>query len=155
MDRGRTYTGIGVSPGAAVAAAFLYRPAAIDPPLREIAAGEEKAEWRRIAAAVETARRSLLEDQEALGEGGSAVFEAHIQFLSDELLRDALHEEVFVRRHCAEWAVRDVSERSAAVLRASANPLVAEHAGDMLDVARRVQRALAGAPDPAPSFDFN
>ena len=157
MERERKYTGIGVSPGVAMAHAYVHRPAAIDPPHRILPDGDAAPEWERLVAAKGVARHQIQQMLDALGleasggEGG--ILEAHLMTLDDEMLIGALRREIFEKHHNAEWAVSDIASDFANRLRSSKNPLLAERAGDITDMARRLLRALMGTQDTI-SFTF-
>ncbi|HEX9160624.1 MAG TPA: phosphoenolpyruvate--protein phosphotransferase [Thermoanaerobaculia bacterium] len=88
--------------------------------------------------------RSRLETLHASTSGlARDVLEAHLAFIDDpELLKTA--EASIARGASAGYAWRDAVERSANALRAIGDPLVAERADDLRDLAGQVLRALAG-----------
>ena len=140
-----------------MAHAYVHRPAAIDPPHRILPDGDAAPEWERLVAAKGVARHQIQQMLDALGleasggEGG--ILEAHLMTLDDEMLIGALRREIFEKHHNAEWAVSDIASDFANRLRSSKNPLLAERAGDITDVARRLLRALMGTQDTI-SFTF-
>lgn len=148
MDKERRYSGIGVSPGVAVARAFVHRQSVIEPPRRLVEVNEAPAEWERLARARDIARHQLQGMLESLGveaSGGEAgIIEAHMMTLDDEMLIAALRREIFEKRHNAEWAVNDVAESFAGKLAASQSAMLAERAVDIRDVSRRILHALLG-----------
>jgi len=158
MDGEERFEGVGVSPGVAMAPAFVYRSAELRLPRRTLGApGEAEEEWRRLCDAREATARDIRRTLVALdletsgGEGG--ILEAHLMALEDELFIEELRGEIFGRRRNAEWAVSEVASRYAAKLRSSGNELLAERAGDIDDVARRLLQSLMGV-DSTPQFNF-
>lgn len=149
--------GIGVSPGAAVAGAFVYRPAALATPKWTIPEDAADAEWMRLMAAHDATRRQLQKILDSItlesagGEG--SIIEAHLMALDDEAFAEDLRAEIYGEHRNAEWAVGNVSTKYVKMLRASHNEYLSERAGDILDVARRVLRFLMGVGEANP-FSF-
>ena len=158
MDGEERFEGVGVSPGVAMAPAFVYRSAELRLPRRTLGApGEAEGEWSRLRDARDSTARDIRRTLVALdletsgGEGG--ILEAHLMALEDELFIKELRDEIFEMGRNAEWAVSEVASRYAAKLRSSGNELLAERAGDIDDVARRLLQSLMGV-DPTPQFSF-
>lgn len=157
MDGEMKFAGVGVSPGVAMAPAFIYRPAALDLPKALIADDGAEAEWSRLSAARDATARAIRRALDALdletSGGESGILEAHLMALDDEMFVGELREEIFGRRHNAEWAVSNVASRYVERMRSSGNEILAERAVDIRDVGQRVLKALMGVAE-APPFDF-
>jgi multiphosphoryl transfer protein len=112
---GTTLRGLAASAGIAIGAARHLRPAPIDVP-REPAA-DPGAELARLAAALEETRRDVLAARDSVAERTgekyeSAIFDAHLLFLTDEALVDPARRRIAEGRNAADaWdsAVGDVA----------------------------------------------
>lgn len=143
--------GIGVSPGIALAGAFIYRPNTIEPPLYLLEEDEVEAEWDRFISAKDMTRRQLRDlrddfDLEAAN-GEAGIIDAHLLVLDDEMIVEDVRSEIFEHRHNSEWAVRDVANRYISKFNGFDDIFFRERAGDIADVSRRVLRALMGIND--------
>lgn len=147
-DGNRRYTGVGVSPGIALAPAVVYRPNTIDPPIYEISKEASEAEWERLVHAKDVTRRQLRDIRDSLGletPGGEAgIIDAHMMVLDDELIVEDMRHEIFDELHNCEWAVRDVANKYIAKFNEFDDIYFIERAGDIADVSRRLLRALMG-----------
>ena len=79
-----------------------------------------------------------------LGDEFAAIFDAHLLMAEDVSLIQRT-EDLIVREHMnAEWAVKTVVDQYLAVLAGQDNQVIQERAADLEDVARRIQKNLAG-----------
>ncbi len=119
---------------------------ALTPP-PDRAAADPARERARLDQAIATAREQIGHDRETLaqraGHGEAAIFEAHQVLLEDEALLDPAHQEIEAGA-TAERAFYDAAEAVAARYRQLDEPLLRERAVDVLDVGRRVVRAITG-----------
>ena len=93
--------------------------------------------------------RQTLAERAGLAE--AEIFDAHLALLDDEALLVPAHEEIEAGA-TAERAWHDAAERVAARYRGFDQPLLRERAVDVLDVGRRVVRALTGEADAGPRW---
>ena len=146
--------GIPASPGVAIGPAALYRPRPPEVVARAIddAAGE----WRRLRAAVDTARDEIdALHRRAVAQVGAdeaAIFEAHLLFLQDPLLVEATRDRIYSEKINAEAAWQRETAAMAATYREMADDYMRARAADVEDVAQRVLRGLMGVAPP--SLDF-
>lgn len=106
------------------------------------------AERAALAAALAEARAAL----SAPGAGASAeIMTAHLALLDDPALAEAA-EAAIAEGRSAGFAWGEALDAQAATLRALADPRLAERAHDLVDLKRRVQRALSGEAEPVPDI---
>lgn len=139
--------GIPASPGIAIAPLTLYRPTPLK--VQERPVEDTQAEWQRLQAAIQTARqeiqvlRSLTATQ--IGNNEAAIFDAHLLFLEDPALIEAVHQRIFEQQLNAEIAWATVVDELATTYRAFEDAYLQERAADVVDVGQRVLRQLTGA----------
>ncbi len=147
----KSFSGIGVSPGIALAPAVVYRPNALEPPLRTIDPEAVESEWERLQGAKDATRRQLRDILDSFGleaaNGEAGIIDAHLMVLDDEMMEEDLRQEIFENRHNSEWAVKDVANKYIAKFNAFDDPFFSERAGDIADVSRRLLRTLMGVSD--------
>ena len=137
--------GIPVSGGSRIGRAVHHESVAFDVERRSVAPDEVPAELERLARAAAETERGLEESQHslALDPKVGSIFEVH------RLLLQAVRGEIEdgVRRGAsAEHAAASVLRRYANRLAELSDPMFAERRQDVLDVERRLLRALAGRP---------
>jgi multiphosphoryl transfer protein len=151
--RGQVLTGVPASRGIAVGPTRHLRGAPEPPPARAAQAPEE--ERARLKDGIAAAREAIARDREAVaGRAGRAeaeIFDAHLALLDDEAMLEPAHEKIGSGA-TAERAWHYAAERVAARYRALDQPLLRERAVDVLDVGRRVVRALTGRQDDGPGL---
>jgi phosphocarrier protein FPr len=142
---GDVLSGVAASAGVATGPARQLHGGLTAPPDR--AAADPAGERARLDQAIATARQQIDHDRETLaqraGRGEAAIFEAHQVLLEDEALLDPAHDEIEAGA-TAERAFYDAAEAVAARYRELDEPLLRERAVDVLDVGRRVVRAITG-----------
>ncbi len=138
-------TGVPASRGLAVgpAAQLHGGPAA---PAERVAEPVE-AERVRLSHGIAGAREAISADQEAVsaraGAADAAIFDAHLALLDDDALTGPAYAAVDGGA-TAERAWHDAAELVAERYRGFEEPLLRERATDVLDVGRRVVRAITG-----------
>jgi len=114
----------------------------------EVAASAVRTEIKRLREAFGEARAQLNEIKDrltkALGSQQAYILDVHLLMLEDRKLLAELEHEIRIRKISAEWAVRDVADRIAAVYRQVKDPYLRERASDIEDVALRLLTILSG-----------
>ncbi|MBV9193098.1 MAG: phosphoenolpyruvate--protein phosphotransferase, partial [Solirubrobacterales bacterium] len=143
---GQVLTGVAAARGLAVGRA-RHLHGDEDPPPAERAVESPERERERLAEAIAAARRAIEHDREVVaeraGRAEAEIFDAHAALLEDEaMLEPALA--AIEGGALAERAWHDAAGEVAARYRALDQPILRERATDVLDVGRRVVRALTG-----------
>ena len=142
-DDRQVLSGTGVTPRAGVGTVVRYEPDTElpDPPADGVDAGEES---ERFAQAREAARAELERERErvadAVGEEEAAVFDAHVQFVEDPQIEDAVHEAIgdgLPAPNAVHEAFADHIEQFEGM-----DGRMAERADDLRDVRDRLIRLL-------------
>jgi phosphotransferase system enzyme I (PtsI) len=143
-----TVTGDGATPLTAVGSVVWYCPSA-DRELPERPATDDvdpHAERERFAEAQDRARQELETErdraEECVGADEATVFDAHIQFLEDPQIEQAIDDEI-EERLPAEYAVREGFESGIEQFERM-DGRMAERADDLRDVRDRLIRLLTG-----------
>lgn len=146
---GQTLVGVAASPGFAIGHVHHLRDALGPPPERT--AQDPDRERERLAEGLAAAREAIEHDREVVaGRAGRAeadIFDAHLALLDDEAMLDPAHQAIG-GGSTAERAWYDAAELVAERYRSFDEPLLRERAADVLDVGRRVIRALTGEQSP-------
>lgn len=146
-----TMQGTGVSPGVVMGPAILLVRDNAPLTERRIQEGELDHEIARLESALIETRRQIRRMQKELesraGPSDASVFDAHLMVLDDRAFIEDILLDVRTNLRNAEVAVRDVSERYAAILGSVQDDYLRERVTDIRDVARRVIRNLAGDAD--------
>lgn len=134
--------GIGVSPGIAIAPAYLYARTAFSVEQREIAPEAVEDELDRFEGAVLKSERDLRKvyelAREKLGEESAQIFEALMLILRDEALYQAVVDAIRKERHNADYSVMQVMTQHRQRMEASDNEYLRDRAQDLLDVQNRI-----------------
>ncbi|MFM8979088.1 MAG: phosphoenolpyruvate--protein phosphotransferase [Planctomycetia bacterium] len=140
--------GIAVCGGSRIGPALLFEESPDVVALPDAPAQDARTEKERLRRAVGTARDELERLQAQLGgeAGVGGIFRAH-GLLLDSVVPGI--EAAIDQGQAAERAVAGVLHAASARLAASANRLMAQRAQDLVDVERRLLRALTGASAPA------
>ena len=103
----------------------------------------ERLEKAITAAAAEISghRDSIAQE---LGEKYAAIFDAHLQMLQDSRLRSELEDMIRHRHYSPEYAVSRTLRRYAQVFQRLESAHLAERAGDIFDIEKRLLRHLLG-----------
>ncbi len=140
--------GITASPGLAIGAAAWLRAEALDIPND---AEDPAVEAASLGAALDKVRAGLAASAAQGSEAQRHILEAHLAFLDDEDLLNTAHAHIANGRSAAHGWHTALSEQ-AGLLRRSGDARFAERAGDLDDLDRQVQLALAGRDPEARSF---
>jgi len=145
-------TGIPVAPGVAIGPAMLFGAESFRIPQRFVSVDAVEAELGRFESALNFVSSSLEENErvarERLGDQYGAIFGAHRMMLQDPKLRDEI--ETLIRSKCfsPEFATSRVLRNYARAFRNLGNPYLAERAADVIDLEKRLLRALLGEQHP-------
>jgi phosphotransferase system enzyme I (PtsI) len=146
------FTGIAASPGIGIGP--VYRLEREELAVRDVPVepGQEEAEIARFHAALEASRLDLRRIRDSiaveLGDHEARIYDAHLLMLEDPDLVRAVEERVRGEHRCAAAAFRAHVAGVAARLEDAQDEYLRERHADVLDVARRVLRALTGAAGP-------
>lgn len=147
-------SGIAASPGVAIGPVWQYRPRLPEVKARTI--DNPAAEWQRLSAAIEAARREVgaIQKQatQQVGADEASIFEAHLLFLQDPTLLDDARQRIESDRLNAEAAWQQAISALSETFRSLDDPYMRGRAADVEDVGQRVLRHLLDVE--APSFDF-
>jgi len=140
--------GIAVSPGVAIGEALVIDNEGFRIPRRFIARDAMDHELARLAAAISDADAEIEGHRRAvtleLGDEYGAIFSAHRQMLLDARLRSELEQMIRERHYSPEYAVSRTLRRYAKVFQNLDNRYMAERAGDIFDIEKRLLSHLLG-----------
>lgn len=145
-------SGIPVAPGVAIGPAMLFGAESFRIPQRFVSVDAVEAELGRFESALNLVSDSLEENErvarERLGDQYGAIFGAHRMMLQDPKLRGEI--ESLIRSKCfsPEFAASRVLRNYARAFRNLGNPYLAERAADVIDLEKRLLRALLGEQHP-------
>lgn len=135
-----------IAPGIAVGPLAHYRPAT--PDLVPHPAGAPEEEWRRLQGAIGVARTDIeaarRQAAQHAGATEAAIFDAHLLFLDDPTLLEAVRRAIFDAGLSAGVAWQRAVENAAAALGALEDAYQRERAADVGDVGGQVLRQLGG-----------
>ncbi|MBW4561530.1 MAG: phosphoenolpyruvate--protein phosphotransferase [Mojavia pulchra JT2-VF2] len=138
--------GIAASPGVAIAPVIHYQPAAVT--VTQYHVEDVEAEWQRLQAAIETAQQEIqtLFSQAAIqiGDAEASIFVAHLLFLEDPILLQAVRQRIWEQHLNAEAAWQAVVDEVATSYHILEDSYLQERVEDVVDVGQRVLRLLAG-----------
>ncbi|OUL35705.1 phosphoenolpyruvate--protein phosphotransferase [Nostoc sp. 106C] len=139
-------SGIAASPGVAIAPVVHYQPAAVMPTEYHVESIES--EWQRLQTAIETARQQIqtLFSQASIqiGDAEAAIFVAHLLFLEDPVLLEAVRQRIYEHHLNAEVAWQAVVDEVASSYHKLEDAYLQERVEDVVDVGQRVLRLLTG-----------
>lgn len=151
--QGATLAGVAASPGMAIGPVWQFQRSKI---VVAPTARDPAAETRRLARALESAKRELAELHEEVkssaGAGRAAIFKAHAEFLQDRGLIDAAEAMILRESRSAGYAWEQSYRQQAQRLAAQEDSLLAARAVDLRDVGRRVLRLLAERIEDVPKL---
>lgn len=139
--------GIPVSPGVAVAGAFLMEGGDFCVPLRRIPpgkAGEESERLRRAIAEAAGQIAALRARVSGTTAEVDAVLEAHLAILQDPALGGEAERLVREKSFSPEWALSSVLDGHAEALLALGDEYLAHRVSDLRDIKHRILRVLLG-----------
>ncbi len=140
--------GIPVSPGFAIAEAFILDSEESVIPRRFISESEVDPEISRFHAAVNNAKLQLRELQRKvageIGAEATPIFDAHVMILSDQSLHDEVLSRIRKNRFTAEYAVsRSLRKFEKAFLKLD-DSYLAQRIADLKDIENRLLHSLLG-----------
>lgn len=147
-------TGVAIAPIARFASAanvrmtpmFFHNPPVLSP--QNYHTDNPSGEWQRLQQAIETARQEiqvlLSQASTQIGDSEAAIFDAHLLFLADPLVLDAVKEQIFTLRFHAAIAWQGVVEELANQYRVHEDSYLQTRVADVIDVGERVLRILLG-----------
>ena len=140
--------GTPVSPGIAVAPAFVYGDILDEIEVRGIDASEVEGEIARLRDAIALVKQELLRDAEQvsrdLGQDKADIFLVHSMILEDKSVLDAILDAISKGHINAEAAVAKEMKRLAAVLSSSDDRYLRDRAYDVSDIGKRVIERMLG-----------
>jgi phosphotransferase system enzyme I (PtsI) len=140
--------GIAVSPGVAIGEALVMDTEGFRIPRRFVARDAVVAELERLDKAIAAAGAEIETNRDAvareLGAQYAAIFDAHLQMLRDPKLRGELEAMIRDRQYSPEYAVSRTLRRYAKVFQTLQSSFVADRAGDIFDIEKRLLRNLLG-----------
>jgi len=144
----QTKKGIAVSPGVAIATAFVLDASVSRVPRRTIARSQIEGELKRLREALEKAEKDIRtqRDQAAakLGEDLARIFDAHVTMCRDKHLVSQYEATIRQERVTAEYAVSTVLSREAEKIRGLDNAYFRERVNDIYDLQQRILAPLIG-----------
>jgi phosphotransferase system enzyme I (PtsI) len=140
--------GIAVSPGVAIGEALVMDTEGFRIPRRFVARDAVVDELDRLDKAIVAAGAEIEVNRDAiareLGSQYAAIFDAHLQMLRDPKLRSELDAMVRDRHYSPEYAVSRTLRRYAKVFQTLQSSFLADRAGDIFDIEKRLLRNLLG-----------
>ena len=139
-------TGIGASPGVAIGPAYLHVSQLPDITRRRVE--DPAAEVERLRGAVASVRTRLTDLAATHGEGSdeAEVIGAHLLLLDDPEFTGEIRDRIESESVCAEAAVSEVTEESAAMLESLDDEYLAARGADIRDVGTQLLRSVLGLP---------
>ncbi len=139
-------TGIGASPGIAIGPAHLHHSQL--PEVRTYRVDDPAAEVQKLLHSQDRVRSRLTDLQASHGEGSdeAEVIGAHLLLLDDPEFTDEIRDRIESESVCAEAAVAEVTEESAAMLEALDDEYLAARSADIRDVGQQLLRSVLGLP---------
>jgi phosphotransferase system enzyme I (PtsI) len=159
----RIIKGIAGSPGVAVGPALVIGEMRAAYTRRHIHTAQMDSELQRVRQAVESAKASLKEVSDRMGNTARAhapILDAYLLMLDDPLLHDKVTRKIRQEKKCAEWVVASASEEILRLFHLSTGPAtpggsagdherdayILERQHDVEFVSDRLLRALMGEP---------
>ncbi|HLO84966.1 MAG TPA: phosphoenolpyruvate--protein phosphotransferase [Nostocaceae cyanobacterium] len=138
--------GIAASPGIAIAPVVHYESAPV--PITQYHIENVEVEWQRLQSAIQTAKQEiqtlLSHTSIQIGDTEAAIFDAHLLFLQDPVLIDAVRGRIIKQHLNAEVAWQMVVDEIANSYRRLDDTYLQERVEDVVDVGHRVLRILLG-----------
>lgn len=146
----RRLTGLGVSPGVAIAPIRVRHAGLRSVPLYHISPDDIEFEWTRLSLAAAESRhelRQLIDKASSFSSSASeqvrSILEVHVQMLDGSRLLRGIEHRIREQRQNAAWAVQEEAGELAAVMEGLADRYLAARAEDVRGVAARLLRVLA------------
>ena len=139
------FRGIPASPGIAIGKAFQYKKPEFV--VDDKSCGQVSEEKARLREAIKTAKTQLNNLNEQMLTSGAtqeaAIFEVHIELLSDEELLESISNQIETGQSAAK-SLQQVIDDRARTLSGLSDPVLAGRASDLYDVGYRVLRNMLG-----------
>ncbi|HWB13529.1 MAG TPA: phosphoenolpyruvate--protein phosphotransferase [Pirellulales bacterium] len=140
--------GIAVSPGMAIGEALVMGNEGFRIPRRFLARDAVEDELDRLNRAFDAATAEIQRNRDTvareLGSEYGAIFEAHLQMLRDPRLRNELEQMIRERHYSPEYAISRTLRRYVKVFQSLESGYMAQRAGDIFDIEKRLLRNLLG-----------
>ncbi|HET6164432.1 MAG TPA: phosphoenolpyruvate--protein phosphotransferase [Planctomycetota bacterium] len=144
-DGAAVVRGLGISPGLAIGPVYFLENEIGEVPRRAVAPTEVEAEIDRLRDALREAEEQFRRQKSASAAGLTAaergIFDAHLAFYQDQLLRDSVEKRVREQGLNAEAALKDEIDHLATIFDGM-DRTFRERVADVRDVGNRVQRVL-------------
>ncbi|WP_407888565.1 phosphoenolpyruvate--protein phosphotransferase [Scytonema sp. NUACC26] len=138
--------GIPASSGIAIARVYYHTTEPIH--VQQYHVEDVETEWQRLRVAIQISKeeiQSLLSQAcTQIGDAEAAIFDAHLLFLEDPVLLEAVHQRIFQQYQNAEAAWQAVVEELVNNYRTFEDPYLQDRVADIVDVEQRVLRLLTG-----------
>ncbi|BCL34462.1 phosphoenolpyruvate--protein phosphotransferase [Nostoc sp. MS1] len=139
-------SGIAASPGVAIAPIVHYQPSILTPTQYHV--DDVETEWQRLQNAIQAAKQEIetlfSHASVQIGDAEAAIFDAHLLFLADPVLLEAVHHRISEEQINAETAWQLVVDEVASRYRTLEDAYLQERVDDVIDVGQRVLRLLTG-----------
>lgn len=143
-----TKSGIAVSPGVAIGPAMLFGADSFRIPQRFVSVDAVEVEVDRFQKALENVSKAIEENErlagERLGNQYAAIFGAHHMMVQDQKLIGEIESLIRTKCFSPEFACSRVLRKYARAFENLGNPYLAERAADVIDLEKRLLRALLG-----------
>lgn len=143
-------TGLGVSPGVAIAPMRVRHAGRRNVPLYHISPDDIELEWTRLSLAAAEARhelRQIIDKADSFSSSASeqvrSILEVHVQMLDGSRLLRGIENRIREQRQNAAWAVQEEAGELASIMEGLADRYLAARAEDVRGVADRLLRVLA------------
>ena len=134
--------GIPASFGVAIAPVFQYRPTQTQVEFQYVE--NVNTQWQRLQAAIDKARLDIQTLQTQSSDNATAIFDAHLLFLTDPALLEPVRQRILEQHQNAEFAWQSVVNEIVATYRQLEDAYMQARANDVVDVGQRVLLHLAG-----------
>jgi phosphotransferase system enzyme I (PtsI) len=136
----KSYHGIAVSAGIAIAKALVFREESLPVPRYEILPAETDVHYERFLNAIRRASEDLtaLRDGRNRSERDRALLEAHLLMLEDNDFLSRIRQDIQVKLLNAEWVLVQYAQELAVRMGAVEDEYIRERAADIHDVTQRV-----------------
>lgn len=140
----KSYHGIAVSAGIAIAKALVFREESLPVPRYEIPRGDVGPQYQRFMQAVKRASEDLvaLRDGPSRSARDRALLDAHLLMLDDVDFLSRMNSDLGEKLTNVEWLLVQYAEELAARIGASEDEYMRERAADVRDVTQRVMNHL-------------
>ena len=146
----KTYQGIGVSPGIAIASALVFDLSPCDVP--EYSINNPQKEMKRLEQAIARSRDDLNTlynaTRKELGEEHANIFQAHLMILEDVTLLEEIQTQLEADRKNVEYVLVQLCQRYKRIFGNLEDPTFRERTVDLVDVVDRINRHLLHCDHP-------